>query len=210
MQKLLLSMWSVGFRNCNKRIRQGFTCSLFRSTLHTVILNISKWRLARHTDFFGMRRKYSLTRYTLSSNTRGRPAPFPLQRNAVVWVLIPASSAIGRSLLDRRRNARWTETSHSCFTNCSTKRFLLRNRHYRFVTSQTDRQEEGGIAHAHEIWTLLFRSMWGRNSACVLKTVMADWNRSNHFDTRCTSSTNPIPQYHITCHPNSLSSYTWW
>ena len=31
-----------------------------------------------------------------------------------------------------------------------TKRFLLRSRHYRFVPSQTEREEGSGIAHAHK------------------------------------------------------------
>jgi hypothetical protein len=35
-------------------------------------------------DFFGLRRKDCLTRSTLSSDTRGRPALFPLQRHPVV------------------------------------------------------------------------------------------------------------------------------
>ena len=35
-------------------------------------------------DFFGLRRKGCLTRSTLSSDTRGRPALFPLQRHPVV------------------------------------------------------------------------------------------------------------------------------
>jgi hypothetical protein len=35
-------------------------------------------------DFFGLRRKDCLTRSTLSSDTPGRPALFPLQRHPVV------------------------------------------------------------------------------------------------------------------------------
>ena len=35
-------------------------------------------------DFFGLRRKDCLTRFTLSSDTRARPALFPLQRHPVV------------------------------------------------------------------------------------------------------------------------------
>ena len=35
-------------------------------------------------DFFGLRRKDCLTRFTLSSDTRCRPALFPLQRHPVV------------------------------------------------------------------------------------------------------------------------------
>jgi hypothetical protein len=35
-------------------------------------------------DFFGLRRKGSLIRSMLSSDTRGRPALFPLQRHPIV------------------------------------------------------------------------------------------------------------------------------
>jgi hypothetical protein len=35
-------------------------------------------------DFFRLRRKDCLTRFTLSSDTRGRPALFPLERHPVV------------------------------------------------------------------------------------------------------------------------------
>jgi hypothetical protein len=48
--------------------------------LHTVIVGISNLRLARGTDFFGLRRKDYLTRSTFSSDTSGRPALFPLQK----------------------------------------------------------------------------------------------------------------------------------
>jgi len=47
--------------------------------------------------FFGLRRKDCLTRSTLSSDTRDRPALFPLQRHPrCLKLLIPASNAIGR------------------------------------------------------------------------------------------------------------------
>jgi hypothetical protein len=36
------------------------------------------------SDFFGLRRKDCLTRSTLSSDTRGRPALFPLQWHLIV------------------------------------------------------------------------------------------------------------------------------
>ena len=74
--------------------------------------------------FFGLRRKDGLTRSTLSSDTRGRPALFPLQRHPVVWNCWYQRLMLlgdGGSLLNCRRNARWTETTDSCFTNCSTQ-----------------------------------------------------------------------------------------
>jgi len=75
-------------------------------------------------NFFGLRRKDCLTRFTLSSDTRGRPALISLQRHPVVWncwykrLMLLAD---GGSLLNCRRNAHWTETTDSCFTNCSTQ-----------------------------------------------------------------------------------------
>jgi len=67
-----------------------------------------------------------------------------------------------------------------------TKRFLLRSRHYCFVPSQTEREEGSGIAHAHKTWTPAVSFHMGKlTSVCVLKVVMADWNRYSHFDTPC-------------------------
>ena len=92
---------------------------------------------------------------------------------------------MGGSLLNCRRNASWTETTDSQIA-AHTKRFLLRSRHYRCVTSQ-DRKEEGSVLRmSRNFEHLLFRSMWGNlTCACVFKTVMADGNPSNHFDTPC-------------------------
>ena len=74
--------------------------------------------------FFGLRRKDCLTRSTISSDTRGRPALFPLQRHPVAWnCCYQRLMLLGDrgSLLNCRWNARWTETTDSCFTNCSTQ-----------------------------------------------------------------------------------------
>jgi len=104
-------------------------------------------------------------------------------------LLIPASNAIGRWGIT-------VELSPECSLNRNnwfvlhklqhTKRLLLRSRHHRFVTSQTEREGESGIAHAHKTWThAISFHVEKRTSACVLVAVMADWNRSNHFDTPC-------------------------
>jgi hypothetical protein len=50
---------------------------VFRNTLHTVIVDISNSRLTWRTDFF---QTAKLTRSTLSSDTRGRPALLPLKK----------------------------------------------------------------------------------------------------------------------------------
>jgi hypothetical protein len=108
--------------------------------------------------FFGLRRKDCLTRSTLSSDTRGRPALFPLQSHPVVWncwYLRLMLLGDGGSPLNCRRNARWRETTDSCFTNCSTQ----------------------------NVNTCCFVPCGRLTFVCVLKAVMADWNCSNHFDT---------------------------
>jgi hypothetical protein len=158
--------------------------------------------------FFGLRRKDCLIRSTFSSDTRGRPALFTLQRHPIVWncwyrslmllgiflykgksnflkLLIPASNAIGRWGIT-------VELSPECPLNKNnwfvlpklqhTKRLLLRSRHYRFVTSQTDREEGSGIAHAHKTWThavsfhvgnLLLRAFNSRSGR--LKPLQSFW-----------------------------------
>jgi hypothetical protein len=67
-----------------------------------------------------------------------------------------------------------------------TKRSPLQSHHYRFVTSQTVREEGSGIAHAHKTSnTCCFIPCGKLTNACVFKAVMADWNRSSHFNTPC-------------------------
>jgi len=84
-------------------------------------------------------------------------ALFPLQRPPhCLKLLIPASNAIGRWGIT-------VELSPECPLNRNNwfvlhklqhaKHLLLQSRHYRFVTSQTEREEGSGIAHAHKTWT---------------------------------------------------------
>jgi len=102
-------------------------------------------------------KKDCLTRSTLSSDTRGRPARFPLQKHPVVWncwyqrLLLLGEGGITVKLspecpLHRNNWFMLRKLQH-------TKRFLLQSRHYRFATSQTEREEGSGIAHAHKTWT---------------------------------------------------------
>ena len=116
--------------------------------------------------FFGLRRKDCLTHSKLSSDRSGRPALFPLQRHPVVWNCWYQRLMLlgdGESLLNCRRSARWTETTDSCFTNCSTQNAfcsgvaiiaLLRHRP----------REKRGVGLRMRMRTkrkhLLFRSMW--------------------------------------------------
>jgi len=146
--------------------------------------------------FFGLRRKDCLTRSMLSSDTRGRPALFPLQRHPVVWNCWYQRLMLlgdGGSLFNCGRNARWTETTDSCFTNCSTQNAfcsgvaiiaLLRHRPREYVTDREGRGE-WDCACTQNLNTCCFVPCGKLTSVCVLKAVMADWNCSNHFDTPC-------------------------
>jgi hypothetical protein len=114
--------------------------------------------------------------------------PFPKALRCLK-LLIPASNAV----------VRWgitVELSPECPLNRNnwfilhklrhTKRLLFWSRHYRFVTSQIEREEGSGIAHAHKTWTPAVSFHVGKlTSACVLIAVMADWNHSSYFDTPC-------------------------
>ena len=115
------------------------------------------------SDFFGLRRKDCLTRSTLSSDTRGRPALFPLQRHPVVWncwyrrLMLLAD---GGSLLKCRRNARWTETTDSCFTNCSTQNAFCSRIAIIALLRHRPREKRGvGLRMRRKLEHLLFRSM---------------------------------------------------
>jgi len=114
--------------------------------------------------FFGLRRKDCLTRSTLSSDTRGRPALFPLQRHPVVWNCWYQRLMLlgdGGSLLNCRRNARWTETTDSCFTNCSTQNAFCSGVAIIALLRHRPREKRGvGLRMRTKLEHLLFRSMW--------------------------------------------------
>ena len=136
--------------------------------------------------FLGLRRKDCLTRFTLSSDTRGRPALSPLQRYTVVlncWYQRLMLLGDGGSLLNCRRNARWTETTDSCFANCSTQNAFCSG--VAIIALLRERRGEWDCACAQNLNTCCFIPCGKLTSACVLIAVMADWNRSNHFDTPC-------------------------
>jgi hypothetical protein len=91
----------------------------------------------------------------------------------------------GGSLLNCRRNARWTETTDSCLTNCSTQNAFCSGVAIIALLRHRPRDKRGvGLRMRTKLEHLVFRSMW-ETCACVLKAVMADWNCSNHFDTPC-------------------------
>jgi len=114
--------------------------------------------------FFGLRRKDCLTRSTLSSVTRGRPARFPLQRHPDVWNCWYQRLMLlgdGGSLLNRRRNARWTETTDSCVTNCSKQNAFCSGVAITALLRHRPREKRGvGLRMRTKLEHLLFRSMW--------------------------------------------------
>jgi len=123
---------------------------------------------------------HCLTRSTLSSDTRDRPALFPLQRHPVVWNCWYQRLMLlgdGGSLLNCRRNTRWTETTDLCFTKCSTQNAFSSGVAIIILFRHRPREKRGVGLRIIPYGKL--------TSMCVLKVVMADWNRSNHFDTPC-------------------------
>jgi len=114
--------------------------------------------------FFGLWRKDCLTRSTLSSDTRGRPTLFPLQRHPVVWNCWYQRLMLlvdGGSLLNCRRSARWTETTDSCFTKCSTQNAFCSGFTIIALLRHIPREKRGvGLRMRTELEHLLFRSMW--------------------------------------------------
>ena len=115
-------------------------------------------------DLFGLRRKDCLTPFTLSSDTRGRPVLFPLQRHSVVWncwyqrLMLLAD---GGSLLNCRRNARWTETIDSCFKNCNTQNALCSGVAIIALLRHRPREKRGeGLRMRTKREHLLFLCIW--------------------------------------------------
>ena len=89
---------------------------------------------------------------------------FPLQRHPVVWncwyqrLMLLAD---GGSLLNCRRNARWTETTDSCFTNCSTQNAFCSGIAIIALLRHRPREKRGvGLRMRTKLEHLLFRSMW--------------------------------------------------
>ena len=114
--------------------------------------------------FFGLQRKDCLTRSTLSSDTRGRPALFPLQRHPVVWNCWYQRLMLlgdGGTLLNCRRYASWTETTDSCFTNCSTQNAFCSGVAIIALLRHRLREKKGvGLRMRTKLENLLFRSTW--------------------------------------------------
>ena len=94
---------------------------------------------------------------------------------------------MGGSLLNCRRNVRWTETTDSRFTNCSTQKALCSGVAIIAVLRHRPKEKRGeGLRMSRKLWTPAVSFHVGkRTSAGVFKAVMADWNSSNHFDTLC-------------------------
>jgi hypothetical protein len=66
-----------------------------------------------------------------------------------------------------------------------TKRFLLRSRHFLFVTPRIERRGEG-LRMRSKLEYLLFRSMWETCFCMHFQSSYGRLNRSSHFGTWCT------------------------
>jgi hypothetical protein len=106
-------------------------------------------------------------------------------------LLIPATNAVGRCgipvellpecPLKRNNWYRPHKLQH-------TKRFQFRSRHYRCVTSQTERDlGRRNCACAQNGNTRCCFPCGKLSSAWVFKAVIEDWIHPNHFDTPCIS-----------------------
>ena len=85
------------------------------------------------------------------------PALFPLQRHPVVcncWYQRLMLLEDGGSLLNCRRNASWTETTDSCFTNCCTQNAFCSGVAIIAVLRHRPEREQGWGGIAHEQKTL--------------------------------------------------------
>jgi hypothetical protein len=77
--------------------------------------------------------------------------------------VIPPSNAIGRwgSLMNCHRNPRWTETTDSCFTNCSTQNAFCSGVAIIAVLRHRSSEKRGaGMRMRTKLEHLLLRSMW--------------------------------------------------
>jgi len=96
--------------------------------------------------------------------TRGRPVLFSLQRHPVVWNCWYQRLMLlgdGGSLSNCRQNARWTETTDLCFTNCSTQNAFCSGVAIIALLRHSPREKRGvGLRKRTKLEHLLFHSMW--------------------------------------------------
>ena len=133
---------------------------------------------------------HCLARSTLPSYTRGRPALFPLQKHPVVWNcwyqhlmmlrdggdhcwIVAGMPTEQKQLIHASQNA----VHKTLFAPESPLSFCS-------VTGR-ERRGEWDCACAQNLNTCCSIPYGKLTSVCVLKVVMADWNRSNHFHTPC-------------------------
>jgi hypothetical protein len=124
--------------------------------------NGSRWQMRFNSAFRGLQKDY-LTRSTLSSDTRGRPVLFPLQRHPVVgncWYQRLMLLGEGGLLLNCRRNICCTETTDSCFVNSSTQNAFCSRVVIIALLRHRPREKRGmGLRMRTKLEHLLFRSM---------------------------------------------------
>jgi hypothetical protein len=127
---------------------------------------------------------------------------FALQRHSTVWNCWYQCLMLlgdGGSLLDCRWNARWTETTDSCFTNCSTQNAFCSGVAIIAVLHRRLREKRGvGMRMHTKLEHLLFRSMWEtyfcmhfQNRNGRLKPLQSFW---------CTLYNWCNPELYLICH----------
>jgi hypothetical protein len=84
---------------------------------------------------------------TISCDTRGRPALFPLQRHPVIW-----NCWYQRLMLLADGAWRPAEEKQLLRKLQHTKRVLLQSRHFLFIMSRTKRERVGGGLHMIKTW----------------------------------------------------------
>jgi len=195
----VMVLFSSLFTGCIKMIGAVWKLIIFTSMAkrlintsrnETVTLQVHDTCL-QMCDFCGLRRKDCLTRSTLSSDTRDRPALFPLQRHPVVWncwyqrLMLLGDGGITVELspewpAEQKQLIRASQIAAHKTPSAPESPLSLC-----YVTDR-ERRGEWDYACAQNLNTCCFVPCGKLTSACVLKAVMTDWNCSNHFDTPCT------------------------
>ena len=129
--------------------------------------------------FFGLQRKDCFTHSTLSSDTRGRPALFPLQRHPrCLKLLLPASNAIGRWGITVELSPEWPAEQKQLIhaSQIAVHKTPSAPESPLSLCYVTDRERRGEwvCACVQNLNTCCFVPCGKLTSACVLIAVMAD------------------------------------
>jgi hypothetical protein len=120
-------------------------------------------------------------------SAHGRPALFPLYRHPVVWncwyqclMLLEVGDhcwIVTRMPVKQKQLIRASQISTHKTLSAPESPLLLC-----YITDQ-ERKGEWECARAQNLNTCCFIPCWKLTSVRIFKTIIADWNHSNHFDT---------------------------